>query len=192
MLSTLKSIAIAAVLALAICSCNQKENNSSNNETELAEAKVKAPKITIHDAVIAGDLEAVKQHIAAKSDINKKDPFGGSSPLIIATVFDKPEIAKVLIEAGANLNQKNNDGSTPLHSAAFFCRTETVQDLLNAGADKALKNNFNVTALESMQAPFSEVKGIYEMMGAQLAPMGLKLDLEQIEKTRPQIAEMLK
>ena len=192
MLSTLKSIAIVAVLALAISSCNQKESNASNGTQEVAEAKVKAPKITIHDAVIAGDLEAVKQHIAAETDINKKDPFGGSSPLIIATVFDQPEIAKLLIESGAKLDQKNNDGSTALHSAAFFCRTEIVQELLEAGADKTIRNNFNSTALESMQAPFSEVKAIYEMMGAQLAPMGLKLDLDRIEQTRPQIAEILK
>lgn len=192
MLNTLKSISIAAVIALAICSCNQKESNSSQGSQEVADKEVKAPKIAIHDAVIAGNLDAVKQHIAAETDINKKDPFGGSSPLILATVFDQPEIAKLLIEAGAKLDQKNNDGSTALHSAAFFCRTEIVQELLVAGADKTIKNNFSATALESMQAPFSEVKGIYEMMGAQLAPMGVKLDLDRIEQTRPQIAEMLK
>jgi hypothetical protein len=39
--------------------------------------------------------------------------------------------------------------------------------------------------------PFSEIKPIYEMMQQQLKPMGLELDMTQLEKTRPIIAMML-
>ena len=48
------------------------------------------------------NIAAVKQHIAAKSDINEKEKFGGSTPLISASLFGKTEIAKLLIDAGAN------------------------------------------------------------------------------------------
>jgi hypothetical protein len=39
--------------------------------------------------------------------------------------------------------------------------------------------------------PFTEIKPIYEMMQQQLQPIGLHIDLAEIEKTRPVIAMML-
>src|SRR6185369_9232122 len=97
---------------------------------------VKPPQVDIHTAVVSGNLDAVKQHIAAGTDLNEKDPFGGSSPLISAAVFGKTDMAKVLIDAGADLNFQNKDGSTALHTSAFFCRPEIVKLLLDKGADK--------------------------------------------------------
>lgn len=186
-----KKLLISAIcLMFASTSCSNKKESSIQNGT--VTEKVKAPKIDIHTAALTGNLEAIKQHIKAGSNLNEKEAFGGSSPLITAALFNKPEIVKALIEAKANINQINNDGSTALHSAAYFCNTEVVEILLANDADKTIKNNFKQTALESISVPFSEVKGIYEMFGKQLAPMGLKVDLEQIEKTRPVIAEMLK
>ncbi|NVK85175.1 MAG: ankyrin repeat domain-containing protein [Cytophagia bacterium] len=188
---TLKTIAIGTILALSLNSCSQSkgsENTTDSTET----ATVKAPKIAITDAVVAGDIGAVRQHIAAKSDLNKKDPFGGSTPIMIAAVFDKTEIAKELLDAGVELDLTNNEGSTAVITAAFFCRTEILQMLLDAGADKSIRNKYGTTALESAQVPFEDVKGIYDIMSAQLKGMGLQLDMERIEKTRPQIAEMLK
>ncbi len=146
----------------------------------------------IHTAVATGDEAALRQHLAAGTDINAKDPFGGSSPLITAAVFGQPEIAKFLIEAGADLNFQNNDGSTALISAAFFGRREIVQLLLDAGADKTIKNKYGATAYESVIVPFKDVKSSYDMMSKVLAPMGLKLDYTYLEKVRPEIANLLK
>lgn len=150
-----------------------------------------APDVDLHTAVISDNMEAVKQHISAGSDLNVRDPFGGSSPLISAAVFGKTEMAKVLIDAGADLNFQNNDGSTALHTAAFFCRPEIVQLLLNKNADRNIKNKFGATAYDNVAAPFSQMKDAYDMMGNVLGPMGLKLDYAYIEKTRPEIAAML-
>ena len=83
-------------------------------------------------AVLSGNLEAVRQHIEAGTDINKKDAMSGATPLISAASFGKTDIAKALIDAGADLTPKNNDGSTALHVAAFFCRVEIVQMLIDA------------------------------------------------------------
>lgn len=151
-----------------------------------------APKIDIHTAIITENIEAVKQHIAAGTDLNAKDPMGGSSPLITATVFGKTEIAKLLLDAEVDLSVKNNDGSTALHTAAFFCRPEIVKLLLAKNADKSLKNNYGQTPYETVSGPFKEVKEFYKGIGAMLEPMGLKLDLAYIEQTRPQIAALLK
>ena len=181
-------IFLATLLIITSCSGQKKEEGSS----AAAKTEVKPPEIDIHTAVVSGNLEALKQHIAAGTDLNEKDPFGGSSPLISAAVFGKTEEASLLIDAGADLNFQNNDGSTALLTAAFFCRPEIVKMLLDKGVDKTIKNKYGATAYQTVAAPFSEVKSSYDMMGKVLGPMGLKLDYPYIEKTRPEIAAMLK
>jgi ankyrin repeat protein len=179
------------IVSMLIMSCSGKEETAKEDSAGTT-VKVEVPQIDIHTAVVTGNNEALKQHIAAGSNINEKDPFGGSSPLISASVFGKPEAAKILIDAGADINFQNNDGSTALHTAAFFCRPEIVKMLLDKGADKTIKNKFGATALESVVVPYADVKGAYEMMEKVLGPMGLKLDHAYIEKTRPEIASTLK
>jgi ankyrin repeat protein len=182
-------ITFAAMLmaSLMLISCQDKKAGSEAT----AETKV-TPQVDIHTAVVTDNLEALKQHIAAGTNLNEKDPYGGSSPLISASLFGKPEMAKLLIDAGADINFQNNDGATALHTSAFFCRPEIVKMLLDKGADKTIKNKFGATAYESVAGPFADVKSVYDMMGKMLAPMGLNLDYPYIEKTRPEIATMLK
>ena len=76
--------------------------------------------------------------------------------------------------------------------ASFFGRPEIVKMLLDKGADKTIKNKYGQTAYETVAAPYADVKNVYEMLGKMLAPAGVKLDYAYIEKTRPQIAAMLK
>jgi len=178
---------VAMLATLATCKDKSTTTQQASSSTE-----IEAPAIDIHTAVVSGNIEALKQHLAAGTNINEKDPFGGSSPLISASLFGKTDMAKILIDAGADLNFQNNDGSTALHTSAFFCRPEIVQLLLDKGANKTIKNKFGSTAYESMVVPFADVKQVYDMMGQMLAPMGLKLDYPYLEKTRPVIASMLK
>lgn len=181
--------------SLALFASNKKGNNLSKksvNYNVVQSQKTTPPKIDLHTAVLKNDIKAVKQHIAAKSDLNIKETMGGSTPLISASLFGKTEIAKLLINAGANLNIQNNDGSTALITAAFFCRPEIVKMLLAKKASKTIKNNYGQTAYETLMAPFNQVKPVYETLGNALSPLGLKLDYAYIEKTRPVIAKMLK
>lgn len=172
--------------AIFYSSCKEQPNAKETTTT------VKAPSTDIHTAILANDIDVVKQHIAAKSDINVKDPVGGSSPLISACLFGKTEIAKLLIDAGAKLDFQNNDGSTALHTAAFFCHPEIVKMLLANGANKNIRNKYEQTAYETVAAPFANVRNTYELLGSALEPMGLKLDYAYIERTRPEVAELLK
>lgn len=146
----------------------------------------------IHAAVARGDEAALTNYLSGDNDINVKDPFGGSSPLITAAVFGQTEMAKRLIDAGADINFRNNEGSTALISAAFFGRREIVELLLAAGADRRIKNKYGATAYDSVAAPFSDVKSTYDMIVQALEPMGLKIDYAYLEKVRPQIAELLR
>jgi uncharacterized protein len=98
----------------------------------------------------------------------------------------------VLIDAGVDLNFQNSDGSTALHTAAFFCRPEIVKLLLEKNVDRTIKNKYEATAYDNVALPFTQMKDAYDMMGNVLGPMGLTLDYAYIEKTRPEIAAMLK
>ena len=191
LLSRLLSASVTRIvfftLLIATVSCAQKKEAGSATKTD-----VKPPEVDIHTAVVTDNLTALKQHIAASSNINEKDPFGGSSPLISAALFGKTDAAKILIDAGADVNFINNDGSTPLHTSAFFCRPEIVKLLLDKHADKTIKNKYGSTPYESVVGPYSQVKSVYETMQQMLGPMGLKLDYAYVEKTRPVIAAMLK
>lgn len=179
-----------SVALFTMAGCNEKKEHTESTTT--VKTKVNPPEVDIHTAVMTGNMEALKQHIAAGSNLNEKDPLGGSSPLISASLFGKTEMASALMEAGADLNFQNNDGSTALHTASFFCRPEIVTMLLNKGADKTIKNKYNQTAYESVAGSFAEVKPSYDALGKMLEPMGLKLDYAFLEKTRPRIANMLK
>jgi hypothetical protein len=148
--------------------------------------------VGIHEAVISGDLEAVRRHIATGSDLNEREPAGGSSPLMSAATFGQTDAALALIDAGADLNQQNNDGSTALLTAAFFCRTEIVEALLAAGADRSIPNNAGSTALDVVTMPFETLQPTYDFIGSLLAPYGLELDYDRIRQTRPVIADMLR
>lgn len=191
MINPLKASFVVALFAMLLTSgaCQDKKGAAENKKSK---SSTQAPQMDIHSAVVTGNLEAVQMHIAAGTDINTKDPFGGSSPLISAAVFGKTEIAKVLIDAGADINFQNNEGSTALHTAAFFCRPEIVKMLIAKNANRTLKNKYNSTAYENVAGSFSDVKPVYDMMVSALGPMGLKLDYAYLEKTRPEIAAILK
>lgn len=145
---------------------------------------------SIHEAVFMGNVKQVQAHINAKTDLNQKDQYG-STPLAVAITFDKPQVAKLLIDGGADVNAKGGDGSTALHTAAFYGRVEIVEEILQNGADIDVRNNYGSTALESVQAPFEDVKGIYDQLGRDLGPLGLKFDYDKLKSARPKIASMI-
>lgn len=193
-INTLKSLVNTLfILLLLTYACGQSGNGSKEETTtgNNAKAHVEAPEIDLQAAILKDNYSAVEQHIKAGTNIDKKDAMSGSTPLITAASFGKNKIAQSLIDAGADLTLKNNDGSTALHAAAFLGRVEIVQMLIDAEADKSSRNNFGATARESVMGPFEEVKPIYVMLQQQLGPLGMQLDLKEIEKTRPVIAMML-
>ena len=177
------------LLLISSCAKSNKETNTS--KTTKTTKSVTKPSIDIHAAVLTGNMDAVKQHIEAGTDINQKEAMSGSTPLMSAATFNKPEIAKVLINANADLSIKNNDGGTALHTAAFFGRIEIVQLLIDAKADKTVRNNFGATPREIVMVDFDQMKPIYEMLIQQLQPMGFTLDLNELQKARPIVAMML-
>ena len=99
---------------------------------------------TIHGAAYGGDIEAVKEFLAAGTDVNAKTMHGGT-PLRDAKT---KEIAELLIAKGADVNVKDKRGFTPLHYAARGGRNEIAELLISKGADVNAKNDEGKTPLD--------------------------------------------
>ncbi len=99
-------------------------------------------------AVHGNWTKRLKQLVEDGHDINcvsgrLEDPL-----LTVAIVKGFYDIAKILVEAGADMNKKNNVGTTPLIEAAIRGETECAKLLIDAGADLSLRDNKGFTALE--------------------------------------------
>jgi len=173
-----------------------KTKSPETTKTKQSEntSKPKPPDVDIFMAAGGGNLDALKQHIEAGTDLNQRSADGQkTTPLIAAAAFGKAGAAKALIEAKADLNLQNKDGNTALHTAAFMCHPEIVEALLKAGANKTIKSNVGATALDGAQAPWNQVKPVYDLLdGILYKPIGIPLDYNRIQQTRPKIAEMLR
>ena len=65
---------------------------------------------TIHEAAEKGNIEAVKQYLAASVDVNAKNSGLGKSPLLLAAYDRHKEIVELLIAKGADVNAKDGIG----------------------------------------------------------------------------------
>ena len=137
------------------------------------------------NAVRSGDLRAVKEQLANGVDINAGDSEFGVNPLAWAALLDDMEIAKFLIEKGADINMKNRDGSTPLHSAAFLGRTEIAELLIQKGADVNPKNHREETPLDVSVVDWETTKFIAGLLA-------IKVDAEKVKAGRTKIIEILR
>jgi len=95
----------------------------------------KAPDISIRDAAYDGNIEVVKQHLAAGTDVNGKVDDGWEwTPLHNAARNGHKEIIELLIAAGADVNAKTKSGTTSLALATVNGHNETVVLLRKHGA----------------------------------------------------------
>jgi len=109
------------------------------------------PDTSIHQAATEGNIEAVKQHLAAGTDVNVNDhndqgAYGRVTPLHCAA---NKETAELLIAKGADVNAKAGGvGDTPLHWSALRGQNEIAELLIANGADVNAKGFHGKTALD--------------------------------------------
>lgn len=131
----------------------------------------------------------LKRVLADKSAVNKRLP-DGSTPLSQAALRGLTDVAKELLDKGADPNLANADGNTALHTAAFLCRFDIVELLLERGARLDAKNQRGDTPTSVVAGPWSDtLAGFYrELRESASLPIGLN----QIEKDRPKMAKLLR
>jgi len=95
---------------------------------------VAAAKSDVADAVMRGDVAAVRALVAKKGDVNvpQKD---GSTALHWAVHRGNVELINLLIRSGANVKAATREGVTPLWLASVNGDATAVGALLEAGAD---------------------------------------------------------
>ncbi|MQG89142.1 MAG: hypothetical protein FI700_00015 [SAR202 cluster bacterium] len=86
------------------------------------------------DAAKKGDIETVKQHLAAGADVNYRNK-NGDTLLNYAAFLGHKEIVELLLENGADMNAKGLADWTPLHLAAQNKQEQIVQLLIANGAE---------------------------------------------------------
>ena len=89
------------------------------------------PSISIHKASDEGNIEVVKQHLAAGMDVNAKDE-DSCNPLHWATEKGNKGIAELLIAKGADVNSKSKAfNQTPIDADNNeFINQPDIVDLL--------------------------------------------------------------
>ena len=156
----MKHLLLTTIAAVVLVGCGESKQLAPPAEVKpvepVAEAAkpepptAKAPDIPIHNAARTGNIEAVKQHLAAGTDVNAKDSRE-RTPLHRAAFGGHREIAELLIANGADVNAKDVNGVTPLHWAAGYGHKKVTELLLTKGADLNAKDGS--TRLSSGRTP---------------------------------------
>ena len=71
----------------------------------------------------------------------------GQAPLDCPAMWADPAVCQVLIDAGADIETKNDKGRSPLHAASCFGKLGTVKMLVRAGAGVRVADNTGATCL---------------------------------------------
>src|SRR5215213_7778159 len=85
--------------------------------------------VSVRNADSAGIERALRDGAA----VNSRNRLGESA-LLIALKQNRPDIAQVLLAAGANVNEAAVNGVTPLMAAAYAGQVEMARTLLERGA----------------------------------------------------------
>lgn len=116
--------AVLALVALAACSREQAPPVALDRYQPA----------TLAEAVLVGNRTAVENFLALGVDPNEPE-YDGTTPLMRAVHAERHEIAKLLIDAGADVRRANSYGVTALYLAARAGDAFATRMLLTAGAD---------------------------------------------------------
>ena len=89
----------------------------------------------IWNAALAGDIDALKQHLANGTPVDSVNPEFGGTPLMWAATRGHAEAIEFLISRGANVDVPGKDGGTALIAAAFLGHDKVVDVLIRHGAN---------------------------------------------------------
>jgi ankyrin repeat protein len=92
----------------------------------------------IHHAAGFGHLEIVEYLLSKGASVHDKDNNLQSTPLIFAAATGKTAIVQLLLNHGANVNERRGDGCFPLYIASQNGHAQTVHVLLQAGAQPTM------------------------------------------------------
>jgi hypothetical protein len=109
---------------------------------------------SLSKSAINGSVEGVKKYMAKGESVNAVDGWGWT-PLMWAAYYNYYDVAKFLLENGANVNARTqksyraiDEKSTALIVASYYGFDGMVRLLLSHGADKSIENARGMTAMD--------------------------------------------
>ena len=106
--------------------------------------------------------------VGGKNDVHSRDATQHRQPMIsVAAMHGSVAAIKALLEAGADVNDRDAQGETPLMEAAFYGHASAVQALINAKAEVNAEDYNGLTALDC--AVWGDHEGITKILLANKA-----------------------
>ncbi|MGO9641818.1 MAG: ankyrin repeat domain-containing protein [Candidatus Acidiferrales bacterium] len=102
------------------------------------------------NAAESGNPEMVREILSYHPNLEARDFRGRTAMFAAGDYLDRDvegarvECVRLLAQAGANVNARDNDGNTPLHETFL---TDVEEELLNLGADVNARNNDGETPI---------------------------------------------
>lgn len=125
-----------------------------NNGADINQRDEKGRTALYHAACMANQLDIVKRLLARGADITLG--WEDDTPLYGAVCYSHYEVAKVLIDSGADVNVQVHEGMTPLHIAITLTYEPGVKGiveyLLTHGARIDIRDDTGATALDAAVA----------------------------------------
>ena len=196
----MKHLLLTTIAAVVLVGCGPASPKSVSYTAKIPKT-TKAPDISVHDAAADGNIKAVKQHIAAGTDVNANRGDGWTplhSATHRATGEGHKEIVQLLIAKGADVNAKRHIGRAPLHHAANNGHMEVVELLIAKDVDVNAKDDHGWTPL--LLATNKEIAELLIANGADvnakdidgMTPLGFTTHPDNPNKNKAEIADLLR
>ncbi|KAK1590745.1 ankyrin repeat-containing domain protein [Colletotrichum navitas] len=115
------------VSALIKAGCNLNKRNEDTDET------------AIHTAIAWGQKTVVKLLLDSNVDLRVRDNLG-RTPLLLSSEVGLPKIVQMLLDAGASVNDKDENGVSVVNTAVSNGEFEALERLLAAPPRSELRN----------------------------------------------------
>ena len=106
-----------------------------------------ATKNVFFDAIRKGDLKKIKELLNKQPNLMQIVDERGSTPLLLATYYGHLEVAKFILENGAEVDAKDSSGNTALMGVCFKGYKEIAEVLVRSGANVNHVNSMGATSL---------------------------------------------
>lgn len=162
------SFSIAAALgALTLLAFTGCAISGTTEKTAPPEAEA-APLSDLWAAAAVGDLDALKAHAAAGTNLDRRSRRG-TTALVTAIAFGQADAVRWLLDNGADANARTAGGGNALLAAAFFGESNIASVLLDAGADATASNRRRQTAWDVAAHDWRRTKAVAKRFKLQLA-----------------------
>ena len=105
----MKHLLLTTIAAVVLVGCGESNQSAPPAEVKPEPSTTKAPDISIHEAAKEGNIEAVKQHLAAGANVNAiivSGRYQGKTPLDLAIRLGQTETIDLLRKHGGKTGEE--------------------------------------------------------------------------------------